>query len=352
MADRASCNSRLRHLLLLSAVSFCGFFLCVCLADEAAAHVKWFGAYEVAGQPRPLTQVICPQFELLVGLAIVVLLAARMIEGTRFGDAQSRALNRVTSLARENTEFLFRAGCAFFFVSLWATGGILLTPDLKTESLAIPYLQLAIAAGMMSRQTMPISALGIFLLFGLAVHRYGAFHLADYPIFLGVAAYLALTGLQRDLFGLRPLDVVRWAASITLMWASVEKWAYPDWSFPLLAEHPAIGLGLDPEFYMRLAGMVEFTLAFALLLTPLARRTAAILLLAMFISATFEFGKLDVIGHALIIVALLSIAADDVTETAPARHPLTAPVGFAAALGIFLSMYYLSHAALFGTLVL
>ena len=58
-----------------------------------------------------------------------------------------RALNRVTSLVRANTEFLFRAGCAFFFVALWVIGDVLLTPELKTPWPAISWLQLAIAAG-------------------------------------------------------------------------------------------------------------------------------------------------------------------------------------------------------------
>ena len=76
------------------------------------------------------------------------------------------------------------------------------------------------------------------MIFGIAVWQYGAFHLADYPVFLGIAAYLALTGLDRSLFGIRPMDVVRVSAAITLMWASVEKWAYPDWTVPLLAATP------------------------------------------------------------------------------------------------------------------
>ena len=123
----------------------------------------------------------------------------------------------------------------------------------------------------------------------------------DYPIFLGVAAYLALTGLRRDLFGLRPLDVARWAAAITLMWASIEKWAYPEWSFPLFVVHPALTMGYGDEFFMRAAGVIEFTLSFALLWTPLVRRAAGIVLAAMFVSAVFEFGKLDAIGHEPII---------------------------------------------------
>ena len=39
-------------------------------------------------------------------------------------------------------------------------------------------MQLAIAAGMLSRRTMPVSALGIAVLFVIAILQYGAFHLA------------------------------------------------------------------------------------------------------------------------------------------------------------------------------
>jgi hypothetical protein len=94
------------------------------------------------------------------------------------------------------------------------------------------------------------------------------------------------------------------------MWASIEKWAYPEWSFPLFVEHPGLTLGFDDEFFMRAAGVIEFTLAFSLIWTPLVRRAAAIMLAAMFVSAAFEFGKLDVIGHAPIVVVLIAIVGD------------------------------------------
>ena len=89
------------------------------------------------------------------------------------------------------------------------------------------------------------------------------------------------------------------------MWASIEKWAYPEWSFPLFITHPEMTLGFTPDFFMRAAGAVEFALAFALMWTPLVRRVAAVMLAAMFVSAVFEFGKIDLIGHTLIVVALL-----------------------------------------------
>jgi hypothetical protein len=136
---------------------------------------------------------------------------------------------------------------------------------------------------------------------------------------------------------MRPIDVVRWAAAITLMWASIEKWAYPEWSFPLLADNPSMTFGYNPEFFMQAAGVIEFTLAFTLIWTPLVRRTGALLLSAMFIAAIPQFGKIDAIGHALIIVALLAIVAD----TAPEKRLklLLMPATYAIALAGFLTVY-------------
>jgi hypothetical protein len=328
-----------------------------CLIDtifvgSASAHVKWFCAYDVAGQPEGLENVLCPDFEFLTGLSILGLMTGSILESTDIGAAILRAFNRSTRFIRDNIETIFRAACAFFFIAIWAAGGILLTPELKTDSAVIGMIQLCIAAGMLSRRTMPFSALGIFVLYGVAIWQYDAFHLADYPIFLGVATYLALVGGQTNLFGVRPVDVLRWTASITLMWASVEKWAYPEWSYPLFIQYPGMSLGFQPDFFMRAAGAVEFALAFALLWTPLVRRISAVLLTTMFVSAVFDFGKIDLIGHSLIVVALLAVIADDAPAPVRLRNSWLLPFGYAASLALFLTLYYSAHAAMFGTAIL
>ncbi len=320
--------------------------LSVTSATAASAHVKWFCAFDVAGSPVGLAEVLCDSFEQLVLVSLLALFVGALLERTIVGEAMVRSLDRVTAWARQNTELMFRAVCGAFFVSLWTMGGIILTPELTTTSTALPWFQLAIAVGFLWRQTMPLSALGIVILFGIAVANYGVFHLADYPVFLGVAAYLALTGLRRTLFGIRPLDIVRYTAAVTLMWASVEKWAYPQWSFPLFIEHPAMTLGFDGAYFMKAAGAVEFALAFALICTPLVRRMAAIMLAATFISAIFEFGKVDAIGHSPIIVAMIAIAADDVKVPLRVRQLAALPVGYGAALATFIGLYYGAHSFL------
>jgi len=342
----------LRRLFGATAV-LVGFLINVGLTESASAHVKWFCAYDVAGQPEGLENVLCPDFEFLTGLSVLALLAGALLEGTPVGLAMLRALDRATRLFRDNVETIFRCAVAFFFIAIWGVGGVLLTPELKTSSNLIGAIQLGIAGGMISRRTMPLSALGIFTLYGVAIWNYGLFHLADYPVFLGVAIYLAMVGLGRDeIWGARPIDILRWLAGITLMWASIEKWAYPEWSYPLFIQHPDMSLGFTPDFYMRAAGAVEFALAFALVWTPLVRRVGAAMLAPMFISAVFPFGKIDLIGHTLIVVALFAIIADDGGRQARLRDNVVLPLGYAVALALFLATYYLGHAELFGTGIL
>lgn len=76
---------------------------------EAQAHVKWFCAFDVAGQPRGLEQVLCADFEWLVAVALACLMAGSLAEGTPLGTALLNALDRVTSRLRTETTLLVRA---------------------------------------------------------------------------------------------------------------------------------------------------------------------------------------------------------------------------------------------------
>ena len=79
---------------------------------------------------------------------------------------------------------------------------------------------------------------------------------------------------------------------------------------------------------------------------------AALILTGIFVSAIFEFGKVDAIGHSGIIVVLLGIAADDARRAVRVRDVATAPAWYGGALITFLTLYYLGHEALFGTAVI
>jgi hypothetical protein len=316
------------------------------IPTAAYAHVKWFAPYDVAQAPVGLPEVLNPTFIELLVLTLLLLWTLCSLERTAIGATLLESVDEVFLHLRGKIDTLIRAGTGAFFISIWAHGGIILTPELLTTSTATEWLQFAIAAGLVFRITMPLSAVGIFILFAQGVWSYGVFHMMDYPIFLGAAIYLALSGLGRTTFlGLRPLDIARIGAAVTLLWASVEKWAYPEWTYPILYAHQRLAMGLDPRFYMIAAGMVEFGLAFALLWTPLVRRMAAVVLMSMFVSAVFEFGKIDAIGHMVIVVLLLAIAADD--GVAPRRSPVLAPFWLSVSLVLTIILYYTGHQLLF-----
>ncbi len=314
----------------------------------ANAHVKWFCAFDVAGQPVGLSNVLCSDFELLVGLSITLLVIGAIIERSPFGRALLTSLDFATGPIQQSQFGMIRFVAACFFLSLWWLGNLILTPELTTSSSLPSWIQLGIGLSLLHRRTVPIAGVGIALLFAWASRQYGMFHLMDYPIFLGLALYLVCVSLHVAPFGIRPLDLLRFAAAITLMWASVEKWAYPQWTFPLFVTHPAMSMGFDVSFYLRSAGVVEFTLAFALMWTPLVRRISATILAGTFLGAVGEFGMIDAIGHSCIIVVLFALIADD--ARLPMRQPKASwlPVAYTAALITFLIGYYSFHAAMFG----
>jgi len=60
------------------------------------------------------------------------------------------------------------------------------------------------------------------------------------------------------------------------MWSSLEKFAYPDWFYPLVEEKPFLTFGMPRDVFIPMAGVAEFTMGFGLLWTPLVRRLSAI----------------------------------------------------------------------------
>lgn len=315
----------------------------------AQAHVKWFAPYSVPQQPLPLPQVFDATFWQYIATAALLLAVLTFLERQQLGIVVLRSLDRLSVGLKPRVESLYRGGTAVFFTALWVLGNIILTPELKTASPVIPWLEAAIALSMFWRRTMPLGALGIAFLYAYGVYAYGIFHMLDYPIFLGVAAYLALTALELDVFGLRPLDVARWAAALTLMWAAMEKWGYPEWTYPVLASHREITMGLNPRFYMTTAGVLEFSLAFSLMWTPLVRRLGALVLTVMFLGAVLDFGKIDAIGHSLIVVILVGIIVDERPGTY--HRTVAAPVIYCCAVAAYLAAYWGLHAILYGTTI-
>ena len=95
-----------------------------------------------------------------------------------------------------------------------------------------------------------------------------------------------------------------------------------------------------------------FWVGLGLLWTPLIRRFSAIALLIIVSAAVVPFGRLDLVGHSLIIMMLVIATVDPTrdAQVAPAfkRAIVGVPAGFVAALAILAPTYWSLHMALYG----
>lgn len=324
------------------------------LPTSALAHVKWFAPYIVNAPPQSISTVLTDRWY-WVGLALVAafFIATRLIELSRWGDRIHDGLDTVTTPLWLRIDDYIRVTVGAFFVAIFAVGGVYLTPDLKTPAEWVSWLQLLIAAFIFSRRTMPLAGVGIIALWLLALRDYDLFHLFDYlALGLGVAAYLIMEPSKNEHVRSHRFEALRWGLAIALMWSSLEKFAFPEWFDPLVDEKPFLTFGMPREVFIPMAGIAEFTMGFGLLWTPLVRRLSAIALLVIFTAAVWPFGRIDLIGHGLIMAILVAVACDQcrTTRFLPSlkTHLTAIPGGILGAMVLFMTAYWGLHFSFYG----
>ena len=324
-------------------------------ASPAHAHVKWFAPYIVDAQPAPVTGTLANiWFWLAIALVLAFFMATRLIEKSPIGETILVGMDGAAKPLWTRLDDFVRVVIGAFFVAIFAVGGVYLTPDLKTPAEWVSWLQLLIAFGVFSRRTMPLSAVGIILLWVLALTEYDFFHLLDYlALGVAVAGYLVLAASKNEDWRKHRFEALRWGVAIALMWSSLEKFAYPEWFYPLVVEKPFLTFGMPRDVFIPMAGVAEFTMGFGLLWTPLVRRLSAVALFIIFNAAVYPFGRIDLVGHALIMAIIVAIAVDPERELhfLPAVRKSLAgvPAALAVALVVFATGYWGTHLAFYGS---
>jgi hypothetical protein len=274
------------------------------------AHVKWFAPFDVNAAPKPIGEVLNGQFVKFFLASAAVVCGFFWADRTAYRRGLLSKLHARLKQLDDVAILILRLSAGIFLFAVWgwymAYGtAFYITPELRTYSAYVPWLQLALGFCALFRRSLPAVGVGIFALFALAVRDYPLFHLLDYMIFLGLGYFFTVATIDRGKWRQSGFIVLFAATGITLLWAAMEKFAYPEWSYALLRSHPDMVMGLQPETFMLLAGFVEFSVAFILLgAASIAGRLVALGLQAIFLLAIFEFGLLDAIGHLMIIAIL------------------------------------------------
>jgi len=276
----------------------------------AQAHVKWFAEYDLHQPPLPVGQVLTGQFVHFFLSSVLLIYAFFWFDRYVFRKRILEDVLRRCTLTEPAAFMLMRGAALVFFAAISAYGvcghAFLLTPELKTEHRWVPWVQLGMAISALHRRTVPLIGVGIASLYIGAVIQYGIFHLLDYLILVGVAYYFLAAPIAQPGWVTSRYIVLYATTGLTLLWASVEKWGYPSWTYPLLAREAGLSMGLEPRTYMVLAGFVEFNVTFMMLSSAsLLSRAVALGLASIFVLAIYKFGLIDAVGHLLILAILL-----------------------------------------------
>src|SRR5688500_18770639 len=131
-------------------------FQCLILASlmafgvvAAEAHVKWFFDYDVTRPPTPIGEVLDGTFVTMylvsAALCYLFFLADRYI----YEEGYLAEFDKKLKLFDNAANYIMRTAAGIFFLALflwWALGigqSFYLTPELKTDAVFVPWLQLA-----------------------------------------------------------------------------------------------------------------------------------------------------------------------------------------------------------------
>jgi hypothetical protein len=338
--------------------------------SRSEAHVKWFsGDADCSMQPLTPLQVLgTPGFLSLAGFCFLVMMCVSHLDALLSNSRVSSLADRVDAIVSGQLVAYFRYSLAAFFctaIIYFGNEPVFLTPELHARSMWVAPLQAGIAMALMQRGSAWLGSLGIAVLYVLAMQTYGWFHLLDYPVFLGAAVFIAIDSIWQGRRHDLALAVLRVSAGVTLMWAGVEKWLYPWWSYSMLDnELKDLRGALTSNYFMVAAGFVEFCAAYALVFGRTSVQLAAAVLLIPFILAVPVFGRIDAIGHAPIIavLAVLAVTRNRVTARVPGAvpggagaahtavaHAVSCSLAGAAMLGLYWGLQALAYPPLIAT---
>ncbi|MCB1233787.1 MAG: hypothetical protein KDM91_01795 [Verrucomicrobiae bacterium] len=286
--------------------------------SSAEAHVKWFSEFSFDDRPLSFREILAPLFFLLWGLSVAVSVTLTLLEEriTRIGWV-SRVDDWFAS-KKEHSLFVMRLGAGVTLIWCWQAGK-LLAPDLSTEADWIVWLQIAVAILLVFDRTVRLAGAGLLALYVLAISQFGFFRMLDYLLWAGVGWFFLAQGARKDRVRITALPALYATLGFCLIWLGIEKLVYPSWSKLLLEEHPVLALGVEHDFFVSAAAMVEIGLGF-MIMVCLQERLLALTISLLFVLTTLVFGREEVVGHTLIHTVLIVFLFSGPGEAAPPLH--------------------------------
>lgn len=269
----------------------------------AQAHVKWFSEFGFGDTPLSFEEAITPLFIALTVLSVTVIGGLVFFEHRLSEFALYQRINQWLENQQKHSVTVMRVGAGVVLLMSWQADALLM-PELTIETAWIGWLQFIVAVLLLFELTVPLAGLGLMILYFIGIVEFGAFHMLDYIIYLGAGYYLLVSQSKNPMTRGTGLPALYFSIGFSLCWVALEKIIYPQWGLAVLSENPQLTLGFDSEFFLMGAAFVEFSLGY-LLIINLLQRPLALVITLVFFTTTLIFGKIEIIGHTLIHMALI-----------------------------------------------
>lgn len=292
-------NKRQRTVVLLGVL----FVLLLAAPLTAQAHVKWFADFAWSDQPATLEEVVDATF-LGLGALSVAVIGTMVFLDRRLGQLNwYQAINDWIASYKEKSVAVLRIATGMTLLLSWQ-GDALLMPELEIPQAWVGWFQFALTLMLLSSRLTPFAGAGLFVLYGIGILEFGAFHMLDYIFIIGIGWFLIVSRSDNPrVWGTR-IPALYFTVGFSLCWVALEKLIYPQWGLYILETNPQLSLGFDIEFFLVAAAFVEFALGY-LLIINLLQRPLALVITLVFFTTTLVFGKVEVIGHLAIHAALI-----------------------------------------------
>lgn len=279
------------------------FFITSFWANPSAAHVKWFTNYSYSTPPIAFAALnTIPFWSLLilsfVTLGLIVYLDRKLEKWPAF-----MRFNTYLESFQDRAPLILRIFTGASLLLAWQADSMI-APELKIHAESLGWFQFVLALLMLGSLTSAIGGLGMILLYFVAVGQYGFFHMLDYTVYPAIGYFLLVTASRSSKIRNTRVPALYAGLGFSLCWAALEKIFYPHWGLDAISQHPALTMGLDPEFFLLACAFVELSLGY-LLIIGLLQRPLALTITLVFFTTTAFFGKTEVVGHTILHGALL-----------------------------------------------
>ncbi len=293
-----------RHRLLLTRSSLIALITTLVIQATAYGHVKWFSGYTFLDQPLTVGEALTPLFFGLTLLSVVVIGSGVLFEKKLQDSRWYQRANAFLGLFKKNSTLIIRIATGAVLLLSWQANTLLM-PDLPVDASWITWYELVLAILLVIPRTVPWAGAGLILLLGIGLLQFGAFHILDHTLFLGVGYFLLTSRVSSGMQKPNRYQVLYGTLGFTICWLAIEKIIYPQWGLAILEQNTQLALGFNHAFFLTSTAFVEFSLGFMLIIGLLSR-PLAIIIPTVFLLTTLIFGKIEVIGH-IMIYAILAV---------------------------------------------